>query len=243
VELLLNKFVMREIVKKKDGFTLVEILLVIFIIAVLSTLAINGYMSYRRAALLDFTADSFVSQLYELRDRTIHGEYGGNEFELIKEAIENEGEYIPEDDEGKDAKCFGFLFEGDGDGGVEIKKFGVPYKGVKSIHQGDLVDAYWVFETCDYSGLDMEENYLPLGFDDDVHFVGIYDENDVALSDFRISFVPPDGEIEVSFEGSPDMEVVKLILKYGESDDDKYKRNIFINLESGKAQVTRVSDV
>ena len=240
---------MREIVKKKDGFTLVEILLVIFIIAVLSTLAINGYMSYRRAALLDFTADSFISQLYELRDRTIHGEYGGNEFELIKEAIESGEEYGEEEgadgnvDEGQDAKCFGFLFEGDGDGGVEIKKFRVPYKGVKSIHQGDLVDAYWVFETCDYSGLELEENYLPLGFDDDVHFIGIYDENDVALSDFRITFVPPEGEIEVSFDGSQEMEVVKLIVKYGESDDDKYKRNIFINLESGKAQITRVNDV
>ncbi|MBP9771235.1 prepilin-type N-terminal cleavage/methylation domain-containing protein, partial [Candidatus Gracilibacteria bacterium] len=42
-----------KILKSQKGFTLVEILVVMGIIAMLSTLAVNGYLTYRRSALLD----------------------------------------------------------------------------------------------------------------------------------------------------------------------------------------------
>lgn len=238
---------------KEKGFTLIELILVIFIIAVLSTLAINGYTQYRRSALLDFAADNFAAEFYALRDNTIHGNYGGTNFEEIKAAIESGPGYVPPlEEEGEtitgEAKCYGLYFQNISDG-VEVKKIEIPYSGLKKPTAiNDLGDFSWNFETCDKDSLATGlDGFLPLEKDASVKFVEVYnDENDGAsLSDFAILFVPPDGSIEIvdSSGSSMPLKKIKMVIKYGESDENQFKRNIFIDLKSGKISITRLADV
>ncbi len=202
----------------KDGFTLIELILVIFIIAVLSTLAINGYTQYRRSAMLDFAADNFTAEFYALRDNTIHGNY-------------------------EEAKCYGLYFQHI-DGAVEVKKIEISYSGLKkptSINESG--DFSWEFETCNTSELAGLNNFEPLEKDTSVKFVEIYDENGAVLNDFAILFVPPDGDIELDLFGQAlDLKKVKVVIKYGESEENQFKRNILIDLKSGKISVTNIED-
>jgi len=230
-------------VKKKDGFTLIELLIVIFIVAILSTLAISGYTSYRRVALLDFTADSLISQLYELKANTVHGDFGGHAFDEVSAAIEAKetGEdFVMEEGNLSEPKCYGLYFNEVEDGIVEVKSFELVYKGTKS-RNGDLGSDYWIEETCDYGGLENDENFSFLEKDRAIEFVGVYvisGDNEVSLGEFVITFIPPDGKIE-TVEG----DTLRVVVKSGKSEDDKYKRNIFIDLKSGEAHVTRFADV
>jgi len=72
----------------KKGFTLVEILIVIMIVGLLSTLAINGYSTYRKSAILDLTADEFVSYFSWAQDRSLYGTYGEEKMDNIKSFFE-----------------------------------------------------------------------------------------------------------------------------------------------------------
>ena len=229
-----------EILKKKDGFTLIEILIVLFIVAVLSTLAINGYTQYRRTALLDFSVDSFISQFYELRDNTVHGDYGGSDFERISEAIENpEVEYDPEVGNGGEAKCYGLYFVNDGEVN-SIKKLELPYSDKKEL---DSSTSTWASAGCDYESI-VSGEFLDVSLDDQISVLGIY-VDDTLFDNFAVSFVPPNGEIEVKTVNgkSVDAEEIRIEIKYGESAEEKYKRNIFIDLKSGQAYVTKYENV
>ena len=78
---------MRNLLSKKKGFTLIELLIVLAIVMLLSFMAINGYMDYRKSALLKLSGDNIISQINEQKTRTIYGE--------TKDT----------------AKCYGILFE------------------------------------------------------------------------------------------------------------------------------------
>lgn len=227
------------------GFTLVEMLIVMFIIAVLSTLAINGYTEYRRTALLGFAADSFTAQFYGLRDSTMHGDFGSVEYEKILEAVEDETlEYEPSLDPNYDpdvASCFGYYLRTDG-GDYSIQKFKISYSNKLEY---DLVSEDWSRKGCEYNELyDLaltETVFSDLGLDEDISVVGIYDENGVDLSEnIAITFIPPNGEIYID-SGVSDPKEVRIEIKYGKSEEDKYKRNIFIDLASGQVNVTRAN--
>ncbi len=223
-----------------NGFTLIEILIVLFIVAMLSTLAINGYTQYRRIALLDFSVDSFISQFYELRDNTVHGDYGGSDFERISEAIDDpEGEYDPEVGNGGEAKCYGLYFVNDGEVN-SIKKLELPYSDKKEF---DFATSTWFSAGCDYEGMTFGE-FSDVNLDKQVLILGIYVDG-IESVNFAVSFIPPNGEIEVkNVRGeSVDAEEIRIEIKYGESDEGKYKRNIFIDLESGQAYVTKNENV
>lgn len=237
-----------KILKKKEqgapnGFTLIEILIVIFIVAMLSTLAINGYTQYRRIALLDFSVDSFISQFYELRDNTVHGDYGGSDFERISEAIDDIGdpewEYDPEAGNSGEAKCYGLYFVNDG-GVKSIKKLELPYSDKKEF---DSATSTWFSAGCDYEGMTFGE-FSDVSLDEQVSILGIYVDG-IEFNNFAVSFIPPNGEIEVkNVRGeSVDAEEIKIEIKYGESSEEKYKRNIFIDLKSGQAYVTKNENV
>ncbi|MFA5820619.1 MAG: prepilin-type N-terminal cleavage/methylation domain-containing protein [Candidatus Gracilibacteria bacterium] len=61
---------------KKQGFTLVEMIVVMGIIALLSVMSVAGYMSYRKSALVHLAGDDFKSQVDELRTQVLYGKFG-----------------------------------------------------------------------------------------------------------------------------------------------------------------------
>jgi len=65
---------MRNLLAKKKGFTLIELLIVLAIVMLLSFMAINGYMDYRKSALLKLSGDNLISQINKQKTRTIYGE-------------------------------------------------------------------------------------------------------------------------------------------------------------------------
>jgi prepilin-type N-terminal cleavage/methylation domain-containing protein len=65
---------MKNLLSKKKGFTLIELLVVIGIIMLLSFMAINGYMDYRKTTLLSLAGDNILSQINEQKTRTVYGE-------------------------------------------------------------------------------------------------------------------------------------------------------------------------
>ena len=65
---------MRNLLSKKKGFTLIELLIVLAIVMLLSFMAINGYMDYRKSALLKLSGDNLISQINKQKTRTIYGE-------------------------------------------------------------------------------------------------------------------------------------------------------------------------
>ena len=226
-----------KILKKKlgaaDGFTLVEMLIVLFIIAVLSTLAINGYTEYRRTALLDFAADSFTAQFYELRDNTVHGDFGSLAFDEISEAIEAEEDYVATEE--NIANCYGYYLSVGSE--YSVQKFEISYSNKLEF---DPVTDTWSREGCEYDELTDPTVFSSLGLDDEVSILGIYDEDDFELNEnIAITFIPPNGEIYIdTLSGNVPLEV-RIEMKYGESEEDKYKRNIFVDLTSGQVNVTR----
>lgn len=224
--------------KKKEGFTLIELLVVMAIVAVLSTLAVNGYTSYRRSALLDLAADSVVSQLYAMKDKAMHGSVTNNKFQSISARINgtNEEEEVAVDSA---LKCYGMKFST----GTGIKKFETGYDNRKT---WDSVTGGWDSEGClpdllNESSIDLDENVIK------VEGIFSIDSNDpngigVSVSDVVLEFEPPDGNITSGAVGGNfplDAEKIRVVISYGGSEDANYKRNIFIDLKSGKSYVTQ----
>lgn len=110
--------ILRIIKKRNGGFTLVEILIVMAIVAMLSTLAVNGYLTYRKNTLLDLSADNLVSQILEMRSRTIYGTGG--------------------------SKCYGVYF-GKGKDGFVAKGFEQNFNNKKV---WDKVQQKWYYQGC-----------------------------------------------------------------------------------------------
>lgn len=215
---------MLDILCKKKGFTLVEILIVIMIIGVLSTLAVNGYTNYRRTALLDLSADNFISQIYGLRDKTIHGDFGSERAEEIKGAIAAGNGILPQID--SEAKCYGFYFSDN-----EVKNFEVNFVNKK---EWDSLKQEWKYKGCDaFEPASLENSKFELD-----EMVSIISSN----SNIVVYFIPPKGLIEAENYGSgtkiTDKELT-FTIKYGVSDEDKYKRKIIFDLISGKANVEK----
>ncbi len=74
---------------KKQGFTLVEMIVVMGIIALLSVMSVAGYMSYRKSALVDLAGDDFKSQVEELRTKVLYGKFGEDGPKCVGFNIEN----------------------------------------------------------------------------------------------------------------------------------------------------------
>ncbi|MFA5947436.1 MAG: prepilin-type N-terminal cleavage/methylation domain-containing protein, partial [Candidatus Gracilibacteria bacterium] len=106
---------------KKKGFTLIELLIVIGIIMMISSIGVNGYISYRRESMLFFAVDSAVAQIKELRDKTIHGE--------------------------DEALCYGIYFKKDNveDAKYTAEIFKEKYVGKKV---WNAIDRIWEYKGC-----------------------------------------------------------------------------------------------
>ncbi len=94
---------------KKQGFTLVEMIVVMGIIALLSMMSVAGYMSYRKSALADLAADDFKSQVDELRTKVLYGRFGEDGPKCVGFSIGN-GEVKIFEESFSDRK----IWEGDG---------------------------------------------------------------------------------------------------------------------------------
>jgi prepilin-type N-terminal cleavage/methylation domain-containing protein len=195
---------MIEIFKKKRGsdergFTLVEMLVVIFIIGILATMAIGGYTKYRKVALIKLSAEGVVASLYEARDGVRLGEQDGTD----------------------GAKCYGLKFSTEGG----IEKVSAEFSGVKNWEADG-----WVSGGC---GVVSGDGVIDL---DDLVTV-----EDVSLGDgCSILFEPPSGEVYV--DSCLPEEDLKVLLNYGEGDDDDYKREVIINLENGVSKIQKITE-
>ncbi len=227
-------------VKKKsgafpNGFTLVEIIIVMALIAVLSMLSIAGYLQYRKSAILNLSADSIVSQINSQKDKAVLGAYKSQRADEIR----NELDALPGNSSangGFDSKCFTVLFEKGADGKFLAYTSQKDFSG-KKFFQGDS----WVYEGCkDVTNGSFPKNEL---FELD----SLIKIDDVSIGNFasggqgtpvsqslEVRFLPPDGKIEVLYDGVSgktgygDVEL-KIDISYGDNNPD-YKKSIFFKL-------------
>lgn len=202
----------------KRGFTLVEILIVIFIVALLSVLAIGGYSEYRKLTLLNYSADSVVSQIMELKDRVVYG-------------IENEVV-----DENIVSKCTGILFESNSN---LTNRLSVEYSAKK---RWDDIKNEWVQGNCNIDDSTAWEK-IPFELDQDVEFENaFYVARGIKYgvsTDTILLFVPYDGKVllkEILSNLPLEADEIGFEIKYTNSEDAKFKRVIKIDLKSGTAK-------
>ena len=158
---------MKNLFAKKKGFTLIEILVVIAIIMLLSFMAINGYMDYRKSSLLNLAGDNLISQINQQKTRTVYGK---------TDAIEDS------------AKCYGVYFKDAG-----IYTFSQYFNSLKKFVGGDWVyTGCGAFNFGDRDSLEMDEmiKILTLKLNNENALVEVPEP-------FAIRFYPPNGDIEL----------------------------------------------
>lgn len=229
-----------------NGFTLVEILVVMGIIAMLSTLAVNGYISYRRTALLDLGADNLISQINRMKSKATYGSSGVNaaKFEEIKGKLDGGGgsvEAVAVGDDQNKPQCYGVVFESSA-----VKSFSVDFFNTKVWKPGKQS---WEYQGCEDQVGDSSK--LALEIDPQMQIFGL---SGIASDDSVYSptggktlilrFLPPDGKWEVG-EVAADNKFTMLSLKninfslrYGSDTDPNYQREINFDLTNMKASIT-----
>lgn len=196
----------------KKGFTMIEILIVLGIIAALSALAVSGYSQYRRSALIDLSVDSFVSQVGELRSRTVYGEVGDAKYDEIVSRLEGEEVDAVLDD---GLRCYGFHFEED-----KVQGFSLDFIGKRRWDEGMR---QWVFSGCDEFKNREEMRFV---MEDDVVI-------DVAEG-FVGRFVPPEGNFEVSMDGGLSFETLGGEFDFTMRLGEELERDVLIDLRTGR---------
>lgn len=189
------------------GFTLIEIMIVVFIIALLSTAAVGGYTRYRKISLLELAVDNIVSTIYQARDSARSGAGGG--------AVG-----VDPMSPSSSAVCYGILF--DKNSGIPVRKVSTNFNSMKKWKSGK-----WVDGSCDTADVTAGSGE-PIDLDDLVVI-------EMEKPSCWILFSPPSGEISTSC-GDVD-ENLSILINYGEEADASYQRTIKFNLKSGIANV------
>ncbi|PIZ75283.1 hypothetical protein COY05_04065 [Candidatus Peregrinibacteria bacterium CG_4_10_14_0_2_um_filter_38_24] len=237
-------------VKKKisvhaKGFTLIEIIVVMGLVAVLSTLSIGGYLQYKRSTILGLSADSIILQISSQRNKAILGAYRSQRADEIRKDLGKDGS--GDLSETSDSRCFVVLFENDPASG-EFLAYTLQknFNGKKKWNLNS-----WVYEGCEdkKDGTFLEK--IPLELDSIVKIdgvsVGDFSGNESAKVDspssLEVRFLPPDGEAEIFKDGqkknadSVDVSM-KVDISYGDNNPD-YKKSIYFDLVSGVSSVSK----
>lgn len=204
----------------RGGFTLIEIIVVMAIVAVLSTLSIAGYLQYRRSAIIDLSADGIVSQINSQRDKAALGIY-----------------------KGQTAKCFMVLFEKNpADGKFSAYTSQKDFSGKKK-----WIGDSWVYEGC-HDGTAVEKT--PLELDSLVKIDNVSVGNFAvgsagnSTNSLEVRFLPPDGKTEVVKDGDANaLDLVtngnmKIDISYGDNSPD-FNRSILFDFNSGTSSISK----
>ena len=229
---------------KKKGFTLVEMMIVIAIVAMLSVMSVNGYLSYRKSALVNLSAENIVSQISAMKSDSTYGagneerkegikaELGGEVFD--EGAVSAEGTY----------KCYGVSFVKDGGDDVFLVEGFSQYFESKKVWGGD--DKGWVYEGC---GAVNEEASAkgghPFELDPQIfvkNFVFSDGLGGQCSNSFFMRFVPPNGGIETScgvgsFKSADKDSGITFDVSYGKEVNSASKKTVTLNLGNLIAEI------
>jgi prepilin-type N-terminal cleavage/methylation domain-containing protein len=234
---------MIEEISKKKGFTLIEITIVIAIIALLSVTAAGSYLSYRKASLLDFSADNIVSQFYQMRSQTVYGEGSSERFEAISaELAAGDTETAGGLDaiEAVSSSCYGIYIPEDLSN-LYIAEVDFVDKKVWFAEGND-----WNYEGCETFIPGVEDRIL--AYDADIQIISFTDlaGNSVA-GQFVMGFEPPNGaayyDDDFFLEGlmvPEEGDIFSLTIQFGEKEEIRYQRIIEFDLFNLTASVKKV---
>lgn len=248
-----NKFKKKKKEKRlrRLGFTLVEILVVMAIIAMLSTMAVGGYMSYRRSALLGLGADNLVSQIDAMRAKAVYGTSTDQKFQDIKKQLASKTTSPASSSNNNTAQCYGVLFENNA-GNFNVSSFVVKFVNTKWWNPDPKHQA-WEYKGCmDLQTADVKQK---LEMDPQMH---VFDISGVNNDDTKYSpatnlvlllrFLPPNGKLEVldvTDLSHPkvltDLKILKFSVRYGQDSDPNYQKEITLDLTTNKFTVNKMT--
>lgn len=168
---------MKKYLKAKSGFTFVEMIIVVAIIASLSVLAVGGYISYRKSALLSFAVDDFLSELAVLRSKTAFGVGNQKRFDQLNEAVDLGDDKIGAENFSSDCYLVKFV-----DGVPTV--FRTNFSGEKIFREGKMA----------YKGCEVDSAEELRKFDLDSAIVVDGDLEGMII------FSPPNGFLEATIE-------------------------------------------
>ncbi|MFA7685397.1 MAG: prepilin-type N-terminal cleavage/methylation domain-containing protein [Candidatus Gracilibacteria bacterium] len=215
----------------KKGFTLVELLIVMGIIAILVVLSVSGYTSFRKMALIDLSADALVAQINEMKDKSIHGT------DILKEAAAPV-EGVTSDEDEEFLKCYGLRLKKENpDSGYVMTAAVYKFTDAKV---WDVPARKWVYQGCGDASEDVLDDAI-FEMDSMVNVEKITEMTGEVLADFSgdeftFRFVPPTGSLEVLKDGEfqSGENSIQIKIRYGMGEDDRYSRNVLIDLATGK---------
>ena len=228
-----------KILKLQKGFTLVEILVVMAIIAMLSTLAVNGYLSYRRSALLDLSADNLVSQINAMKAKATYGTSTDAKYQEIKKQLDSKTRATVDSNATRAVenlpKCYGISFEKSVTGDTfNVNSFAVDFVNTKV---WNTANQSWGYQGCNDSS--NKDSKLSLDLDSQMKILSIAVDGNSAYDKLTLRFLPPDGKLEV-VGVADDAKILKILLSYGGGMDLNYQREVDFNLANAKATVNKI---
>ncbi len=222
---------------RQEGFTLVEILVVIVIIAVLSSLAVNGYLDYRKRALLDLTADNLISQIHAVKSSTVYRPDNAKKFADLK--TELEGGIVADGDEILPL-CYGLYFLKETDR-VVVKTFAQVFDNKQ---EWNSIDG-WIYKGCgefDVNNPNSVKGIRDFELDKQINITELTDQNDSVIDSLVLRFIPPNGELQVKrdlenfesdFSENSELSAVNFLIQF--SSDIESARLLNYNLINGNA--------
>lgn len=217
---------MFEIFYKKKGFTLVEMLVVMGIVALLSTLAVNSYLQYRKAALIDLNTDELISQINELRSKAIFRNESTERIDQIKAELSGDvDDSLVNDVVDSSSKCHGVYFQKEGDE-YKIYSFKQTFEKLKEF---DALKG-WDYRGCgafdpDAGDIDLKEIIL----DEQVALVNVTN-GDVPVDQLVLRFAPPKGKLEVVTGQEGALKIFNFTLQYGPVADPRFSKTASLDL-------------